>query len=300
MLSNLGTALLARFERTGQLADLDQALTVSREAVDATPAGHPDRPRHLSNLGTALLARFERTGQQADLDQAITRFSEAAGATPADHPDRPAHLSNLGAALRTRFGAPGSRRTWTRPSPVSEAAGATPADHPDRPGCCPTSGRAAGPVRTHRAAGGPGPGHHRLRGRRRHPGRPPHAVLSNLGTALLARFGRTGQQADLDQAITTSREAVDATPAGHPAGPRTCPTSGPRCWPGSGAPGSRRTWTRPSPGSPRRPAPPRPTTPTGPRTCPTSGPRCKPGSSAPGSEQTWTKPSRRSGRVRRC
>ncbi len=131
MLSNLGNALQARFERTGQLADLDEAITLFRDAVAATPVGHPERPGRLSNLGAALRTRFGRTGQLADLDQAITARQEAVAAIPADHPDRPVILSE-------------------------------------------PRGLAAGPVRAHRAAGGPGPGHHPSPGSRsRHPGRPP-------------------------------------------------------------------------------------------------------------------------------
>ena len=40
--------------------------------------------------------------------------------------------------------------------------------------------------------------------------------LSDLGVALGARFGRTGAQGDLDEAITVGRGAVQATPADHP------------------------------------------------------------------------------------
>jgi hypothetical protein len=72
---------------------VDQAIAIGQEAVDATPAGHPDRPGMLSNLGLALGARFERTGQQADVDQEITFFREAADATPVGHPERPGRLS---------------------------------------------------------------------------------------------------------------------------------------------------------------------------------------------------------------
>ena len=79
MLSSLGAALGTPSGRTGQQADLDQAITRLTEAVDATPADHPDRPRYLSNLGVTLEARFGRTGQQADLDQALELFREGAG-----------------------------------------------------------------------------------------------------------------------------------------------------------------------------------------------------------------------------
>ena len=102
-LSNLGVALRTRFERTGDQADLDEAVTAGRHAVAATPPDHPDRAGRLSNLGVALRARFERTGGQADLDEAIAVGRDAVAATPPDHPDRARYLSNLGAALRIRF-----------------------------------------------------------------------------------------------------------------------------------------------------------------------------------------------------
>jgi tetratricopeptide (TPR) repeat protein len=102
-LSNLGSALRTRFERTGRLADLDQAIQAAQNAIAATPTDHPYRAGYLSNLGSALQARFERTGRLADLDQAIQAAQDAIAATPTDHPDRAAMLSNLGVALQTRF-----------------------------------------------------------------------------------------------------------------------------------------------------------------------------------------------------
>ena len=44
MASNLGNALLNRFERTGDLVDLDPAIGRHRAATDAVPADHPSRP----------------------------------------------------------------------------------------------------------------------------------------------------------------------------------------------------------------------------------------------------------------
>ncbi|MGH4000925.1 MAG: CHAT domain-containing protein, partial [Pseudonocardiaceae bacterium] len=102
-LSNLGTALRARFGRTGHLADLDQAIAAGRDAVATTPPDHPDRLAFLSNLGAALETRFERTGRQADLDDAVAAGRDAVATTPADHPERSGRLSNLGNALWSRF-----------------------------------------------------------------------------------------------------------------------------------------------------------------------------------------------------
>ena len=175
-LSNLGLALRARFELTGALGDLEEAVRVGREAVAATPVGHADRAAMLSNLGNALQARFERTGAEADLDEAIRVGQEAVAATPAGHPNRAPLLSNFGNALQTRFERTGSLDDLEEAIRVDrEAVAATPVGHPDRAG-----------------------------------------MQSNLGNALHRRFKRTGAQADLDEAIRVGQEAVAATPAGHP------------------------------------------------------------------------------------
>ncbi len=54
-LSNLGTKLLqSRFERTGEMANLEEAIETAREAVQSTPHDHPDRAARLNNLGIKL------------------------------------------------------------------------------------------------------------------------------------------------------------------------------------------------------------------------------------------------------
>ena len=47
-----------------------------------------------------------------------------------------------------------------------------------------------------------------------HPDRP--AVLSNLGAALRALWGRTGDLGALTEAVQAGRDAAAATPTGHP------------------------------------------------------------------------------------
>src|SRR5215813_4687719 len=64
-------ALIAEFQRSGNLDILNVAVDLLAQALDATPAGHPDRAEILSDLGFALRLRFERTGRLADLDAAI-------------------------------------------------------------------------------------------------------------------------------------------------------------------------------------------------------------------------------------
>lgn len=82
---------------------MDEAVDVGREAVDATPAGHPALAAYLTNFAAALLARFERTRVLTDLDSAVAVHREAAKAGWADEPYQAARLINLGHALRKRF-----------------------------------------------------------------------------------------------------------------------------------------------------------------------------------------------------
>ncbi|MEU6408167.1 tetratricopeptide repeat protein [Microbispora sp. NPDC046933] len=60
-LSSLGIVLLTRFERTGAMADLDEAIQRGRQAVQLTPADHPNRIGILNNLRNALQSRPDRT-----------------------------------------------------------------------------------------------------------------------------------------------------------------------------------------------------------------------------------------------
>jgi hypothetical protein len=64
VMSALGSALRARFERFGDIADLDEGINVSRSAVAATPVNHPDRSIMMRNLGSAFHTRFQSAGSK--------------------------------------------------------------------------------------------------------------------------------------------------------------------------------------------------------------------------------------------
>ncbi|MFB4270923.1 CHAT domain-containing protein [Nonomuraea sp. GTA35] len=98
-MSNLGTALRARFERTGNPTDLDAAIDTGRRAVAADPGVHA--ASH-ANLAVALMLRYRRTGSRDDLDEAIGTGRLAVTHTPAGHSERSGRLSNLGLALQAR------------------------------------------------------------------------------------------------------------------------------------------------------------------------------------------------------
>jgi hypothetical protein len=220
-LSNLCTSLLRRFERTGRIVDLDEAVGAGRRAIAAAPVGDPGRAVYLSNLGIALSARFKRIGSGADLDGAVETGQQAVAATPADHPLRAGRLSNLGNALQDRFARTGSDKDLDETVEAARlAVAATPSDHPNRAMYLCNLGIALqwrferagnsrdldGAVDAGRQAVAATPLDHPNRA----------TMLSSLGNALHTRFDRTSNSRDLDGAVDAGRQAVAATPADHP------------------------------------------------------------------------------------
>jgi tetratricopeptide (TPR) repeat protein len=102
-LNNLGVILGRRYERTGEMVDLEKAITRARNVVDLTPGNHPDRAMYLDNLGNKLGSRYKRIGDMADLKEAITAARNAVDSTPDDHLIRAGYLNNLGNKLESRY-----------------------------------------------------------------------------------------------------------------------------------------------------------------------------------------------------
>ncbi|ETW80194.1 hypothetical protein HETIRDRAFT_428431 [Heterobasidion irregulare TC 32-1] len=71
-LNNLGNAVRKRFEKTGQVEDLEQAISLHRDSLALCPAPHPYRLAYMNNLACALLTRFDQIGQAEDLEDAIS------------------------------------------------------------------------------------------------------------------------------------------------------------------------------------------------------------------------------------
>ena len=225
-LHSLSVELLGRFERSGDLVDLQQAVSVSRELVRFTsPWDHRYRAR-LGNLGVALAYRFRRLGEQADLDEGILRFGDALGVTPDAHPDKTSLLNNLSVSFLTRFERLGQLNDLEDAiSRQMEVVELTPDGHPDRPNRLNNLGNSfltrferlgqlndlEDAISRQREAVDLTPDGH--------PRKP--TCLNNLGTSFLARFERLGQFNDLEDAISRQMEAVDLTPDGHPDKP-TC------------------------------------------------------------------------------
>ncbi|KAF8436628.1 CHAT domain-containing protein [Boletus edulis BED1] len=179
-------ALLKQFERYGDLADLQRAITLLQKLVRSVSIWDDRYCAVLGNLGVALLWRFKHIGELSDLEEAISTHRDAVGLTPDGHPDKPSRLNNLGNSFRARFLRLGELRDLGDAiSTHRDAVHLTPDGHPDKP--------------------------------RR---------LNNLGNSFRARFLRLGELRDLEDAISTHRDAVHLTPDGHPDKPSGLNTLG--------------------------------------------------------------------------
>jgi hypothetical protein len=103
-LSNLGISFQCRFKRTGNLADISEAILHQQRAVHLTPEGHADMPDQLNSLGNfSFQRRFECTGDLANIFNAISFKQRAVHLTLEGHADMPGQLNNLGSAFLRRF-----------------------------------------------------------------------------------------------------------------------------------------------------------------------------------------------------
>ncbi|RXW23183.1 hypothetical protein EST38_g2665 [Candolleomyces aberdarensis] len=187
--NNLGNSLARRFERTGNLVDLDEAVSNQKSAVNLVPDSNQTlKSSSHNNLGISLTLRFERTGTISDIEDAITSLRNAVAlSVPLPETDEPvrkpndilvtvARINNLSIALLRRF---------ERGSALEDIQEAilyqqkvvqfTPHGHPDLP-----------------------------------------ARLNNLGKFLHARFSRMDDASDLATAISCQLKAVELLPNDHP------------------------------------------------------------------------------------
>ncbi|KZP19143.1 hypothetical protein FIBSPDRAFT_828515 [Athelia psychrophila] len=176
-LSDLGNELLTRFERLGQMADLEQGIIYQRAVLELCPPGHPSRSISLNNLANPLLTRFEQLGQMADLEQAIIYHRDALELCPPGHPHYSSSLNNLANSLWTCFKQLGEMADLEQAIIYQQAAlELRPPKHPSR-----------------------------------------SISLNNLANSLWTRFEQLGQMADLEQAIIYQRAALELCPPGHTA-----------------------------------------------------------------------------------
>ncbi|KAF8512786.1 CHAT domain-containing protein [Gautieria morchelliformis] len=218
---NQAMDIMARFEQSGGHEDLEAAISLHRQALDLSPALHPDRPSLLNGLGYALSTRFDQLGEDEDLDAAISLYRKALQLFPASHPNRSIALNNLATALWARFTHAGQDEDLEKAvSFLQEALELQPAPHPERPSSL--SNLANMLLARFQQSGGDedleGAIYLQRQALELFPASHPHRSfsVSNLATALLTRFEQSGQHEDLEMAISFHREALELRPAPHP------------------------------------------------------------------------------------
>ncbi|MFJ6673277.1 CHAT domain-containing protein [Actinosynnema sp. NPDC091369] len=132
-LTNLGSALAARFDHGGRQETLNEAITVTRRAVEHLPAGTASQVSSRYNLATLLAAQFNRNGDLTALQEAIASVRAALAAMPDDSSENAQYQAALSACLISNYDRTGDVAAldeairWGR-----TAVANTPADQPDR------------------------------------------------------------------------------------------------------------------------------------------------------------------------
>ncbi|SHF87685.1 CHAT domain-containing protein [Streptoalloteichus hindustanus] len=101
-LTNLGNALLTRYEHGGGLDDLREALDMQLRAVAATKPGDWQAATRHNNAGNALTALWRATGDPHLGDMAVREYRAALELTHDHAPERTSREYNLARALHTR------------------------------------------------------------------------------------------------------------------------------------------------------------------------------------------------------
>ena len=98
-------SLRARYNRLGDITDLDRALELYRDAflVSQRMDNQSFQASFLNNLATGLSEKFRVTGDPAALDQAVESARQAVELTDPNSPDYPKHFSTRGLRYQDRY-----------------------------------------------------------------------------------------------------------------------------------------------------------------------------------------------------
>jgi CHAT domain-containing protein len=212
--NNAGSAYFGRYMQTGEISDLDSAITLLRKSYEIMP---PDDPYHrplITNLGAALIYRYECTGREEDLEEGIRALQEAVEITPPDHPGRYIAFANLSMGLIRRYMYMGRLEDLEEAIRVlQEAVESLPPYVPDRNEFLINLNLAVALIYHYERTGQE---EDLEEGIRILQGvveiAPPHdypTALAYLGTGLIARYERTGREEDLEEGIRILQEAVE-------------------------------------------------------------------------------------------
>lgn len=196
LLGKLSRHLARLHAFTGDPAALDEAISMAQAAVDGTPEGDPRRAVRLHNLSNRLYTRYEATGELGHLDAAVAASRSAMTFVALDDPNIDLIRQNLLNLLTVAANGPEA----VAGGELGAAGSATPTPLPTEPG---------DPVAAARHAlrwAGP---YHRDKADR----------LNALADALAFSYRRTGNPAELAEAVQVARTTVEATIPGSAAWP---------------------------------------------------------------------------------
>lgn len=103
-LVNLTAALLTRYDRHGDDADLAETVSLSRAATARVDPSDPAYASCLTQLANALRLRYRRFGEDSDLDQAVTAARKAFAATSPGDDQYGGYAASLASSLINSFG----------------------------------------------------------------------------------------------------------------------------------------------------------------------------------------------------
>lgn len=218
---DLGYCQRYRYDRTGDLANLEESILSHQESIRLTPEDDPALPVRLNNLGVPFMSRFEHLGDLSDISEAIKAQERAVSLSPEDDPGLPTRLNNLGLSLMQRYNHADDEEDLKQAiSHQQRAVELSPPDDPQLPTwlhnlvtsldfqldlhenaedletAITTEERAIELTSED------------------HPDLPTR--LNNLGALLFRRTDMAGSLSDMHRAISAYAKAVEITPAEHP------------------------------------------------------------------------------------
>ncbi|KAJ7277046.1 CHAT domain-containing protein [Mycena rebaudengoi] len=220
-LQSLAVSFRDRYQRSGNVKDLEAALQNNQAAVAQTPEGQPNLAGRLQSLAVSFTDRYQRSGDMKDLEAALQNNQAAVAQTPEGHPDLAGRLQSLAVSFTDRYRRSGDVKDLEAALKNDQAAVAqTPEGHPDLAGRLQNLAvsftdryRRSGDVKDLEAALQHGQaaveqtpeGHPDLAGR-----------LQSLVMSFTDQYGRSGDMKDLEAAVQNSEAAIAQTPEGHP------------------------------------------------------------------------------------
>jgi TPR repeat protein len=210
-----------QFRTSGNMADLNTAVTLYREGIAELPQGNENCAAVLNNLAAALLTRFGQGGQRSDLNEAISLYRQALELQLPPHLNQSKLLNNLANALVTRFHQEGQQSDLDETISLHrQALELQLSSHPNQSS---SFNNLASALRTRFLQGGQQRDLDEaisLHRKALELQLPPHpnrfASLTNLASALTTRFQQVGQQSDFDEAISLYRQALELQLPPHP------------------------------------------------------------------------------------